>query len=125
MNDVIRAGALVGTSLISSLAGVALAGQLGSADPNTARAFLLPQTRQVTRGTAHRGAAAPEQIEGRVVQGALFPPPHEHRSSRRLHVAAAIEAEEGEHVGEAAGLIRIDGQTGASERPPEQHHVAD
>ena len=90
-----------------------------------ARAFLLPQTRQVTRGTAHRGAAAPEQIEGRVVQGALFPPPHEHRSSRRLHVAAAIEAEEGEHVGEAAGLIRIDGQTGASERPPEQHHVAD
>jgi ribose transport system permease protein len=40
--NVIRAGALVGTSLISSLAGVALAGQLGSADPNTARAFLLP-----------------------------------------------------------------------------------
>jgi ribose transport system permease protein len=40
--DAIRAGSLIGTSLISAIAGVAVAGQLGSADPNTARAYLLP-----------------------------------------------------------------------------------
>jgi ribose transport system permease protein len=38
----IRSGALITTSAISAVAGILLAGQLGSADPNTAEAYLLP-----------------------------------------------------------------------------------
>lgn len=40
--DAIRAGALITTSFMAALAGVFEAGALGSADPNTAAAFLLP-----------------------------------------------------------------------------------
>lgn len=38
----IRAFALIATSFMSALAGVLLAGQLGSSSPNTAQAYLLP-----------------------------------------------------------------------------------
>jgi ribose transport system permease protein len=40
--DLIRAGALVTTSFISALAGVTLAGSLGSSDPNVSTSYLLP-----------------------------------------------------------------------------------
>ena len=40
--EAIRALALIVTSFVSALAGVLLAGQLGSSSPNTAQAYLLP-----------------------------------------------------------------------------------
>lgn len=38
----IRSSALITTSVTSAVAGILLAGQLGSADPNTAQSYLLP-----------------------------------------------------------------------------------
>jgi ribose transport system permease protein len=40
--DAVRAGALIGTSGISALAGVLFAGTLGASDPNVSTQFLLP-----------------------------------------------------------------------------------
>lgn len=40
--DLIRTGSLVATSFVAALAGVFLAGSLGSADPNVSTSYLLP-----------------------------------------------------------------------------------
>src|SRR5207247_5642508 len=65
------------------------------------------------------------EIERRVVHRPLFAPPHEHRPPRRLHVVPAVEAQQRQDVGEAAGLVGVHGQTCAFEHTAEENHVAD
>src|SRR6058998_1303957 len=67
-------------------------------------ALALAQPRQRGGHRTAGGARAPEEIERRVVYGALFAPPHEHGPPRRLDVAPPVEAEQREHLGEAPDL---------------------
>jgi ribose transport system permease protein len=49
--DAIRAGALIGTSVISAFAGVVFAGTLGASDPNISTQLLLPAFAAVFLGS--------------------------------------------------------------------------
>jgi len=88
-------------------------------------ALVLAQPRQRGGHRSASGARAPEEIERRVVHGALLAPPHEHGPPRRLHVVPALEAEQREHLGEAPGLHGVDGQAGAAQHAAEHDHVTD
>src|SRR5881628_294846 len=99
--------------------------RVGSEPRFSGWALALAQPRQRGGHRTAGGARAPEEIERRVVYGALFAPPHEHGPPRRFDVAPPVEAEQREHLGEAPDLRGVDGQAGAAQRAAEQDDVAD
>jgi hypothetical protein len=83
----------------------------------------LSNSGELTTESAHSGRAAPEQIEGRIVQRLILRAAYEDGSACNPYIAPVTQAEQGESPKEGRRLPRVHVQSDPTQQPAELHDV--
>jgi hypothetical protein len=83
----------------------------------------LPDPGKLTAQRAGPTFPLPEQVEGRVVDRLILPPPYKDRPARNPHVPWIIQTDESQSSEEGCSLARIHVQPSPPQEPPEFHNI--